>query len=97
MGVVPEPLHYLIEKEKHKTVFSILAKAYAQGDFDGPNRDRIQRSPENNGDRSIICGQWTHWTLENTRKLALLTALDFTEWSGNGMASCYMTDVLNAA
>lgn len=99
---VPESPRYLIAKGKHEKALNILAKAHAQGNEEDEvvqieyreiqETIKLEQEFEGNG--------WTElWrTPGNRHRLVILISLGFfSQWSGNGLVSYYMTDVLNAA
>jgi len=99
---VPESPRYLTAKGKHEKALNILAKAHAQGNQEDEvvqieyreiqETIKLEQEFEGNG--------WTElWrTPGNRHRLVILISLSFfSQWSGNGLVSYYMTDVLNAA
>jgi MFS family permease len=99
---VPESPRYLIAKGKHEKALQTLAKAHAQGNEEDEvvqieyreiqETIKLEQEFEGNG--------WTElWrTPGNRHRLVILISLGFfSQWSGNGLVSYYMTDVLNAA
>lgn len=99
---VPESPRYLIAKGKHEKALNILAKAHAQGN----EEDEVVRIEYREIQETIKLEQefegngWTElWrTPGNRHRLVILISLGFfSQWSGNGLVSYYMTDVLNAA
>jgi sugar porter (SP) family MFS transporter len=100
--MVPESPRWLIAKGKHEKALNVLAKAHAQGNTEDEvvqieykeiqETIKLEQEFEGNG--------WTElWrTKGNRHRLLILISLGFfSQWSGNGLVSYYMTDVLNAA
>jgi sugar porter (SP) family MFS transporter len=100
--LVPESPRYLISRGKNEKALNILAKAHARGNVDDElvqveykeirETIALEKEFEGNG--------WTELfkTPGNRRRLVILISLGFfSQWSGNGLVSYYMTDVLKAA
>jgi len=100
--MVPESPRYLIAKGKNEKALNILAKAHANGNVEDELvqleyreiRETIQleKEFEQNG--------WTEFfvTKGNRHRLVILISLGFfSQWSGNGLVSYYMNDVLSRA
>lgn len=92
----------LIAKAKHEIALKIPAKAHAQGNEEGEvvqieyrviqENIRLEQEVEGN----VWAGLWK--TPGNGHHPAVLISLGFfPQWSGNGLVSYYMTDVLNTA
>ncbi|EHL01749.1 putative Lactose permease [Glarea lozoyensis 74030] len=100
--MVPESPRYLIAKGKDEQALNILAKAHARGNIEDELvqieyreiRDtiKLEQEYESNG--------WVELfkTKGNRRRLIILVSLGFfSQWSGNGLVSYYMDDVLKGA
>jgi sugar porter (SP) family MFS transporter len=100
--MVPESPRYLISRGKNEKALNILAHAHARGNVDDElvqveykeirETIALEKEFEGNG--------WTELfkTPGNRRRLIILISLGFfSQWSGNGLVSYYMTDVLTAA
>jgi len=97
---VPESPRYLIAKGKHERALKILANAHARGNQDDElvqieyreiqQTIKLEQEFEGNGWPEL----WR--TKGNRHRLVILVSLGFfSQWSGNGLVSYYMTDVLN--
>jgi hypothetical protein len=96
---VPEFLRSLIAKAKHGIALKISAKGHGQGNEEGevvqieyreiPENIRLEQEVEGN----IWPEIWR--SPGNGHHLVILISLGFSQWSGNGLVSYYMTDVLN--
>lgn len=100
--LVPESPRYLIAKGKNEKALNILAKAHANGNVEDELvqieyreiRETIQleKEFEQNG--------WLQFftTRGNRHRLVILISLGFfSQWSGNGLVSYYMDQVLTGA
>jgi len=97
---VPESPRYLIAKGKHQKALRIIANAHARGDENNElvqieyqeiqQTIKLEQEFEGNGWPEL----WR--TPGNRHRLVILVSLGFfSQWSGNGLVSYYMTDVLN--
>lgn len=100
--LVPESPRWLISKGKNEKALHTLAKVHARGDVEAELiqveyreiRETIALEKEFEGNGWIELFQ----TPGNRRRLIILFSLGFfSQWSGNGLVSYYMTDVLNDA
>ncbi|PGH15239.1 hypothetical protein AJ80_05592 [Polytolypa hystricis UAMH7299] len=100
--LVPESPRFLIAKGKGEKALHVLAKAHAQGNEESElvkveyeeisETIRLETEFESNGWAELIR------TKGNRHRLIILIALGFfSQWSGNGLFSYYMTDVLEGA
>jgi hypothetical protein len=100
--LVPESPRYLIAKGKTEKTLHILAKCHVNGNAEDElvqiefreihDTIRLEQEFESNG--------WTDLlkTVGNRRRLLILFTLGFfSQWSGNGLVSYYMSDVLGKA
>ncbi|TVY73599.1 Lactose permease [Lachnellula suecica] len=100
--MVPESPRYLIAKGKSEKALSVLAKCHARGNEQDElvqiefkeihETIKLEQEFESNG--------WTDMfkTVGNRRRLLILITLGFfSQWSGNGLVSYYMSDVLGKA
>lgn len=99
---VPESPRFLIAKGKYEQALKVLADAHARGNQD----DELVQLEYNEIQETIKLEQefegngWSElWrTKGNRHRLVILVSLGFfSQWSGNGTVSYYMTDVLNQA
>ncbi|OJJ45280.1 hypothetical protein ASPZODRAFT_69557 [Penicilliopsis zonata CBS 506.65] len=98
--MVPESPRFLIAKGKHEEARKVLANAHARGDetaelIDVEFREiqqtiKLEQEFESNGWQELFR------TPGNRHRLFILISLGFfSQWSGNGLVSYYMTDVLD--
>jgi len=98
---VPESPRYLIAKGKHERALKILANAHARGNVQDElvqieyeeiqQTIKLEQEFEGNGWGELIK------TKGNRHRLLILVSLGFfSQWSGNGLVSYYITDVLNS-
>ncbi|RFU33770.1 hypothetical protein B7463_g2584, partial [Scytalidium lignicola] len=100
--LVPESPRYLITKGKNEKALSILAKVHARGDV---NAELIQIEYREINEtlkleKELEGNAWLELfkTPGNRHRVIILVALGFfSQWSGNGLVSYYMTNVLNDA
>lgn len=99
---VPESPRYLIEKGKNEKALHILAKAHARGNADDElvqieykeirETIALEKEFEQNGWIQLFK------TKGNRHRLVILVSLGFfSQWSGNGLVSYYMNQVLEGA
>ncbi|KFX89994.1 hypothetical protein O988_08386 [Pseudogymnoascus sp. VKM F-3808] len=97
---VPESPRFLIAKGKHEQALRVLADVHARGHEDDElvqlefseitETIKLEQEYESNGWQQLIK------TKGNRHRLIILISLGFfSQWSGNGLVSYYMTDVLN--
>lgn len=97
---VPESPRFLIAKGKHEQALRVLADVHARGHEDDElvqlefseitETIKLEQEYESNGWQQLIK------TKGNRHRLVILISLGFfSQWSGNGLVSYYMTDVLN--
>lgn len=100
--LVPESPRFLIAKGKDEQALKILADAHARGNKDDELvqieyreiRDTIKLEQEFEGNGWVELFK----TKGNRHRLVILVSLGFfSQWSGNGLVSYYMNDVLTAA
>jgi hypothetical protein len=100
--MVPESPRFLIAKGKDEKALQILAKAHGRGDVDNDLvqiefreiHDTIKLEQELEGSGWLELFK----TKGNRHRLIILVSLGlFSQWSGNGLVSYYMDDVLKAA
>lgn len=100
--LVPESPRFLIAKGKSEEALQVLAKCHAQGNAQDDlvqieyreihDTIRLEQEFEGNGWQELIK------TVGNRRRLLILITLGFfSQWSGNGLVSYYMSDVLGKA
>lgn len=100
--LVPESPRYLIAKGKNEKALNILGKAHAQGNIEDElvqieyreirETLQLEKEFEQNGWIQLFS------TKGNRHRLVILISLGFfSQWSGNGLVSYYMTDVLKGA
>lgn len=100
--LVPESPRYLIAKGKNEKALNILGKAHAQGNIEDElvqieyreirETLQLEKEFEQNGWIQLFS------TKGNRHRLVILVSLGFfSQWSGNGLVSYYMTDVLTGA
>ncbi|KUJ23713.1 putative lactose permease [Mollisia scopiformis] len=100
--MVPESPRYLIAKGKNEKALNILAKAHANGNVEDElvqieyreirETLQLEKEFEQNG--------WLEFfqTKGNRHRLIILISLGFfSQWSGNGLVSYYMNQVLQGA
>ncbi|OBT71201.1 hypothetical protein VF21_09985 [Pseudogymnoascus sp. 05NY08] len=96
---VPESPRFLIAKGKHEQALKVLADVHARGNQDDElvqleyteitETIKLEQEFEGNGWQQLIS------TKGNRHRLIILISLGFfSQWSGNGLVSYYMTDVL---
>lgn len=99
---MPESPRYLIAKGKTEKALHILAKCHAQGNVEDElvqieyreihDTIKLEQEFESNGWLDLFK------TAGNRRRLIILFSLGFfSQWSGNGLVSYYMSDVLGKA
>ncbi|KFY62371.1 hypothetical protein V496_04631 [Pseudogymnoascus sp. VKM F-4515 (FW-2607)] len=99
---VPESPRFLIAKGKHEQALRVLADVHARGNEDDElvqlefteisETIKLEQEFEGNGWKQLIS------TKGNRRRLIILISLGFfSQWSGNGLVSYYMADVLSLA
>lgn len=99
---MPESPRYLIAKGKNEKAKKILAKAHARGDLNSELVDieykeitetiQLEKEFESNGWLQLFK------TPGNRHRVIILVSLGFfSQWSGNGLVSYYMNDVLQKA
>jgi len=100
--LVPESPRYLIAKGKNEKALQILGKCHARGDVNDELvqieyreiRETLALEKEFEGNGWIELFQ----TPGNRHRLIILVSLGFfSQWSGNGLVSYYMSDVLKGA
>ena len=100
--LVPESPRYLIAKGKNEKALQILGHAHAQGNIEDElvqieyreirETLQLEKEFEQNGWLQLFS------TKGNRHRLVILVSLGFfSQWSGNGLVSYYMTDVLKGA
>jgi len=100
--LVPESPRFLIAKGKNEKALNILAKAHARGNINDElvqieyreihETIKLEQEYESSGYLEFIK------TKGNRRRLVILISLGlFSQWSGNGLVSYYMNDVLKGA
>jgi hypothetical protein len=100
--MVPESPRYLIAKGKTEKALNILAKCHAKGNVEDDlvqieyreihDTIKLEQEFESNGWLDLFK------TIGNRRRLLILITLGFfSQWSGNGLVSYYMSDVLGKA
>ncbi|KFY23258.1 hypothetical protein V493_05976 [Pseudogymnoascus sp. VKM F-4281 (FW-2241)] len=96
---VPESPRFLIAKGKHEQALKVLADVHARGHQDDElvqlefaeitETIKLEQEFESNGWQQLIS------TKGNRHRLIILVSLGFfSQWSGNGLVSYYMSDVL---
>jgi hypothetical protein len=99
---VPESPRYLIAKGKNEKAKKILANAHARGDLNNELIEieykeitetlQLEKEFESNGWLQLFK------TAGNRHRVIILVSLGFfSQWSGNGLVSYYMSDVLQKA
>ncbi|KAE9366793.1 putative lactose permease [Stipitochalara longipes BDJ] len=100
--LVPESPRYLIAKGKNEQALQILGKCHARGDVNDELvqieyreiRETLALEKEFEGNGWLELFQ----TPGNRHRLIILISLGFfSQWSGNGLVSYYMSDVLKGA
>jgi sugar porter (SP) family MFS transporter len=100
--LVPESPRYLIAKGKNEKALQILGKCHARGDVNDELvqieyreiRETLALEKEFEGNGWLELFQ----TPGNRHRLIILISLGFfSQWSGNGLVSYYMSDVLQGA
>jgi MFS family permease len=100
--LVPESPRYLIAKGKNEQALQILGKCHARGNVDDELvqieyreiRETLALEKEFEGNGWLELFQ----TPGNRHRLIILISLGFfSQWSGNGLVSYYMSDVLKGA
>ena len=100
--LVPESPRYLIAKGKNEKAKKILANAHARGNLSDELVEieykeisetiQLEKEFESNGWLQLFK------TAGNRHRLIILVSLGFfSQWSGNGLVSYYMSDVLTQA
>lgn len=100
--LVPESPRFLISKGKDEKALQTLAKCHAKGNVEDElvqveyreihDTIRLEKEFEGNGWLELFK------TVGNRRRLLILVTLGFfSQWSGNGLVSYYMSDVLGKA
>ncbi|CCG82767.1 Sugar transporter [Taphrina deformans PYCC 5710] len=97
---VPESPRYLISKGRNEQAFDILAKYHANGDHTSKlvqfEYDEVRKTLE----VESVVGAQNGWmeiirTPANRKRLGIIIALGvFSQWSGNGLVSYYLSKVL---
>ena len=96
---VPESPRFLVSKDRHEEALAILIKYHAEGDASSPFvaaefqqiRETIRREIE------ASKSPWKELfaTRANIRRVAIAICIGvFTQWSGNGLVSYYLSKVL---
>lgn len=96
---IPESPRFLIARGKEEQALNVLAKVHANGDINNDLvqaeyveiRDtiRLEKEVESNGWKELIATKGNRHRL-----IILLTAGFFSQWSGNGLVSYYINQVL---
>ncbi|KAG9238026.1 putative lactose permease [Amylocarpus encephaloides] len=100
--MVPESPRFLIAKGQNEKALNILAKCHARGNTEDElvqieyheihDTIKLEQEFESNGWLDLFR------TKGNRRRVLILVALGFfSQWSGNGLVSYYMDDVLKGA
>lgn len=99
--MIPESPRWLISKGKDDRAIAILAKYHCGGDMEDPlvmyEYDEIKQSLSAEKEASSSSSWKDLFTNKgNLRRLRIILAISFfSQWSGNGLVSYYLTKVLN--